>query len=50
MFIIVFVIIGYLDVKYGVYDKEISLNNQYNPELQKLVKEKQDTKRAKYWI
>lgn len=36
--ILSFIIIGYLDVKYGVYDKEQSLNNQYNPELKRLLK------------
>jgi len=33
-----FIIIGWIDVKYGIYAQEISLNNKYNPELKLLVK------------
>lgn len=37
LLIAVQILIGHLDVKYGVFAKETSLNNQHNPEVQKLL-------------
>lgn len=39
LFAIIF-LIGWLDVRFGIYDVETSLNNNYNPELQKLLRSK----------
>jgi hypothetical protein len=38
------ILLGWLDVQKGIYEKEISINNQFNPELMKLVRRKNATK------
>jgi len=37
-----FIIIGWADIRYGIFSKETSLYNQYNPEIQKLVGDKKN--------
>jgi hypothetical protein len=34
---VVLVLIGHYDVKYGIAEKEQSICNKYNPELQRLL-------------
>lgn len=35
MFMVFF---GHIDIRYGVMEKEVSLHNKYNPEIQELVR------------
>ncbi len=38
IFILAMIIIGHLDLKFGIAEKEMSLNNKYNPEIQAILK------------
>lgn len=44
LFIALIMLIGYLDVKYKVYDAEVSMNNNFNPELQKILRNSKKVK------
>lgn len=32
-------LIGYIDVRFKIYETETSINNQYNPELKKIIRQ-----------
>lgn len=42
--IVILVIVGHFDLRFGVANQEASLSNKYNPELQRIVK---NTRRMK---